>query len=57
MEIWQALEFVLDNQIEPFVELNIGLDNIHRFGADYVRRGNDFPGPNPTPEERCKIFS
>ena len=34
-----VLEFIWDSQIEPFIELNIGLDNIiNRFRADFVRR-------------------
>ena len=37
MEIWQTLEFIWDSQIEPFIELNMGLDNIiNRFRADFV---------------------
>ena len=38
MEVWQALEFIWDSQIEPFIELNMGLDLIiGRFRADFVR--------------------
>ena len=36
MEVWQTLEFIWDGQIEPFIELNMGLDNIIRFWADFV---------------------
>ena len=37
MEVWQTLEFIWDSQIEPFIELNMGLDNIiNRFRADFV---------------------
>ena len=28
MEVWQTLEFIWDSQIEPFIELDMGLDNI-----------------------------
>ena len=36
-EMWQTLEFVWDSQIEPFIELNMGLDNIiNRFRAHFV---------------------
>ena len=38
MEVWQTLEFIWDSQIEPFIELDMGLDNIiNRFRADFVR--------------------
>ena len=38
MEIWQTLEFVWDDKIDPTIELNMGLDNIiDRFWADFVR--------------------
>ena len=38
MEVWQTLEFIWDSQIEPFIELDMGLDNItNRFRADPVR--------------------
>ena len=48
MEVWQALEFIWDSQIEPFIELNMGLDLIiGRFRADFVRGA----GLYPTPEE------
>ena len=37
MEVWQTLEFIWDSQIEPFIELDMGLDNIiNRFRADFV---------------------
>ena len=37
MEVWQTLEFTWDSQIEPFIELDMGLDNIiNRFRADFV---------------------
>ena len=37
MEIWQILEFIWDCQIDPFLELNMGLDNIiDRFRTDFV---------------------
>ena len=35
MEIWQTLEFIWDSQIEPFIELNMGLDNIIDFGQTF----------------------
>ena len=39
MEVGQTLEFIWDSQIEPFIELNMGLDNIiNQFRADFVRR-------------------
>ena len=31
------LEFIWDSQIELFIELNMGLDIINRFRADFVR--------------------
>ena len=38
MEVWQTLEFSWDSQIEPFIEFDLGLDNIiNRFRADFVR--------------------
>ena len=38
MEVWQTLEFIWDSQIEPFIELNMGLENIiNRFRSDFVR--------------------
>ena len=38
MEVWQTLEFIWDSQTEPFIELDMGLDNIiNRFQADFVR--------------------
>ena len=38
MEIWQTLEVIRDSHIEPFIELNMGLNNIvNRFRADFVR--------------------
>ena len=37
MEVWQTLEFIWDSQTEPFIELNMGLDNIiDQFRADFV---------------------
>ena len=37
MEVWQTLEFIWDSQIEPFIELDMELDNIiYRFCADFV---------------------
>ena len=38
MEVWQTLEFIWDSQIEPFIELDMGLNNIiNWFWADFVR--------------------
>ena len=37
MKVWQTLEFIWDSQIEPFIELDMGLDIINRFRADFVR--------------------
>ena len=38
MKVWQTLEFIWDSQIEPFVELDMEIDNIiNRFRADFVR--------------------
>ena len=38
----KTLEFTWDSQIEPFIELNIRLDNIiNRFQADFVRGVTD----------------
>ena len=41
MEVWQTLEFIWDSQIEPFIELDMGLDIINRFRADFVRGVTD----------------
>ena len=38
---WQTLEFIWDSQIEPFIELNMGLHTIDRFWADFVRAVTD----------------
>ena len=36
--MWQTLEFFWDSQTEPFIELDMGLDNIiDRFQTDFVR--------------------
>ena len=38
MEVWQTLEFIWDSQIEPFIELNMGVGNIiNPFWAHFVR--------------------
>ena len=38
MEVWQTLKFIYDSQIEPFIELDMGVDNIiNRFRADFLR--------------------
>ena len=38
MKVWQTLEFIWDSQIEPFTELDMGLEKIiNRFRADFVR--------------------
>ena len=36
MEVWQTLEFIWDSQIEPFIELNMGVNITDRFWADFV---------------------
>ena len=37
MEVGQTLKFIWDSQIEPFTELDMGLDNIiNRFRAEFV---------------------
>ena len=60
MEVWQTLEFIWDSQIEPFIELNMGLDNIiDRIGQTLYVELPVLGPPGAIPEGLvlCKFFA